>query len=208
MMQNSRTPLWYICQQKVNIHIKWTNTIQSTIKLRLATIAFTLQISAFIVSVEIHGCLLTHLSFHQSPISSNVINTIRDWQCSRYRMTLLLIIHILPWLENTKQSTCLHHLPYGGGGSLNGQKGQRTISSHSFSTGPSVLLCSFWKPKFKSPVPATPYLSTDHKTNLPLTPILQASFPIYWLQVNLYKHVTGIAIYVKTLHFQPLPLEN
>lgn len=67
MMQNSRTPLWYICQQKANIHVKWTDK-QYKVLLNLGQ-QYLIYFARYRLSWSgrKHFCLLTLLSFHQSP---------------------------------------------------------------------------------------------------------------------------------------------
>lgn len=57
-----------------------------------------------------------------------------------------------------------------------------------------------WIPQLKSPMPVALYLSNYHKTHFPLTSIF-AGIILNLLTKILYKHVIGIAVYIKNLSF-------
>lgn len=114
MMQNSRTPLWYICQKKANMHVKSTYAKRTTFRLAV-TFYFAVKYQHS-WSVWKYAVVFSRLSLRQSP---HVQQSNKDHQrptvsvqCTEwhYSWLLFLIIHILAWLEK-KQTVYLFSSP-------------------------------------------------------------------------------------------------
>ena len=113
MMQNSKTPLWYICQQKKNTHIKWTG---DATQFRLAVSHLLCRRYQVSSSVWKYSCLLTSLSFHQSScFQQQNKDHERPTISAQYVKSCCFRLFILAWLEKDikKQPNCLHYLPHG-----------------------------------------------------------------------------------------------